>query len=144
MRSKALLFSNILSTMLVSIITFVLWIDWDYYFIEDLFDSFYWLFDCFFDFGDIVEWLECYLVYLPTVISIYILPLLGVILGWIAYEKQNSNLAFASAIMYTFTSNIILSTFSYEYDLEGWGGVVASIWLLFAFIGYYKQKQLEK
>lgn len=135
MRSKALLFSNIYSTVLVSILSFVFWMGDGVYIFEELFEIFYYIYD-------VDVWLECFIFYLPATISIAILPILGVILGWVAYEKQSSKLAFASAIVYIFPSTLIISV--YSYDLDVWGWLLGSFWLLFAFVGYYKQKELEK
>lgn len=135
MRSKALLFSNIYSTVLVSILSFVFWMDEGVYIFEGLFEIFY-------DIYDVDVWLEYFIFYLPATISIAILPILGVILGWVAYEKQSSKLAFASAIMYIFPSTLICLV--YSYDLDIWGWLLGSFWVLFAFVGYYKQKELEK
>lgn len=132
MRSKALLFSNIYSTILVSVLNFYLWLEYEageiiLEFLEMPFELYY------FD-----EWLEYFFAYLPLIICIFILPLLGLIFGWLAYERQSSKLAFASAIMYIFVSNL------FSYDLGGWGWLLGSLWLFLAFIGYYKQKELEK
>ena len=135
MRSKALLFSNIYSTVLVSILSFVFWMGDGVYIFEELFEIFYYIYD-------VDVWLECFIFYLPATISIAILPILGVILGWVSYEKQSSKLAFASAIMYIFPSTLICLVYSYELDVWGW--LLGSFWVLFAFVGYCKQKELEK